>query len=149
MDDTTPSAVTRRFKVAVWRSVMEVHAAVLRAIEVELEKRHQLSLTEFDTLVNIPAEGARHGELSERVILSQSALSRLLDRLQGRGLVTRRGVPQDSRGVQIQLTDQGKALIRRAARTNADVVEEHFADRMSVEQLQCVFEIFGQLHDRK
>lgn len=136
---------SRRFKVAVWRSLMEVHQEVLAQIEIELEREHGLSGKEFDTLINIPTAGVRFRNLRERVILSQSALSRLVDRLETKGLVDRTPSEDDSRGIEIELTNAGRELARSAARTNAAVVERCFADRLSTEELETLSGIFTRL----
>ncbi|MEU6578774.1 MarR family transcriptional regulator [Streptomyces sp. NPDC046805] len=127
---------------------MEVHTTVLRKIERELAERHKLSISEFDTLVNIPLSGTRLRELKDRVVLSQSAISRLCDRLADRGLITRSPVDEDMRGAAIQLTDAGRKLLRSAVRTNAEVVEREFGDRLSEPQLESLREILDQLHTR-
>ncbi|SDG83591.1 DNA-binding transcriptional regulator, MarR family [Sinosporangium album] len=134
--ETTTSP--RGFKVAVWRSLMETHVFVLREIETELQQRHRLSLSEFDALVNIPAEGTRLVDLKKRVVLSQSAVSRLCDRLEQRGLVERIPCPEDQRGVEVRVTPAGRKLLRQAVRTNADVVERAFADHLSPAQLDAL-----------
>lgn len=142
---TSGPKVSRRHKVAVWRSLMEVHAAVLQEIENDLASEHGLSLNEFDTLVNIPAEGVRFRELTHRVILSQSALSRLVDRLEQRALVQRFAYEHDSRSVEIALTEVGRALKRAAAQTNAAAVEREFANRLSEAELDYLYDLFSGL----
>jgi DNA-binding MarR family transcriptional regulator len=135
-------------KVAMWRSLMEVHAAVLRTLEAELEAKHQLSVNEFDALVNIPSEGLRHRELTARVILSQSALSRLLDRLEERGLIERSGAASDGRGTQVRLTTAGRRLKAHAVRTNAEVVDREFSshlDARELDQLRAILAHFDGL----
>lgn len=131
--------------VAAWRTLMEVHAEVLRAIEAELQHRHGLSVSEFDALVNLPADGARHQELAQRVILSRSALTRLVDRLEERGLVTRQRFDSDLRGVRICLTQCGQQLRREAARTNARVVRRMFDDRLGADDIVTLAEILSRL----
>lgn len=126
---------------------MEVHETVLREIERELADRHRMTVSEFDTLVNIPRGGVRMRELTDRVVLSQSALSRLVDRLARRGLLEREGVAGDSRAVHIRLTECGRAEVRDAARTNAAVIERMFADRLSAEELEVLGAAFTRLHD--
>ncbi|MER7014250.1 MarR family transcriptional regulator [Saccharopolyspora sp. NPDC000359] len=137
--------MSRRFRVAVWRSMMEVHAAVLREIEADLADRHGLSVNEFDALINIPAGGVGLRELTDRVILSQSALSRLVDRLETRGLVVRVGAVGDFRAVDVELTAEGRKLARSAARTNAAAVERAFADRLSEAELEYLHEVFSRI----
>lgn len=146
MPRTGSAPSSRAFKVGVWRSLMEVHNTVLRKIEHELAERHRLSISEFDTLVNIPLKGTRLRELKDRVVLTQSAVSRLCDKLADRGLITRSPLEEDARGAMIHLTDAGRKVLRNAARTNAEVVERTFADRLSQTQLESLHEILDQLN---
>lgn len=114
---------------------MEVHARVLREIGRELTARHGLSVTEFDILVNLLPGAARQQELAERIILSQSGCSRLIARLARSGLVEKRPAATDRRGVEIRLTPDGRTVTVAAARTNAEVVEREFGDRLDADQL--------------
>ena len=139
------SRSVQRREVRTWRAFMEVHAMVLDQIGAELERRHQLTVSEFDTLVNIPLHGARMRVLAGRVILSKSALSRLVNRLQRRALVTKGEVAGDSRGVLISLTDEGRRLRRVAARTNADVVQQAFTSRLSRPESEALGAILDRL----
>ncbi|GLF99188.1 MarR family winged helix-turn-helix transcriptional regulator [Streptomyces yaizuensis] len=143
MPDSEP-AVPLAFKVGVWRSYMEVHQEVLAEIGRALDERHRLSVSEFDTLVNIPSAGARMKDLGKRTVLTQSAVSRMCDRLAKRGLVTRTPVAEDQRGALILLTDEGRAVRRAAVRTNAEVVDQTFAARLSGADLAAL----GAILDR-
>lgn len=136
---------SRQAKVGVWRSLMEVHEAVLREIESALAARHQMSVSEFDTLVNVPRTGVRLRELTDRVVLSQSAVSRLVERLERRGYLEREAVLGDSRAFHVRLTERGRKAIKSAARTNAEVVERLFADRVAPEELRVLDTIFTRL----
>lgn len=138
-------AITRRVKVDVWRSLMEVHAAVLSEIEVALDERHRLTVSEFDALINLPQRGLPLRELRDRVVLSQSALSRLMDRLERRAIVTRCDVASDSRAVLMRPTESGRKLTREAARTNAEVVERVFTDRLSPGEFTMLQDVFDRL----
>ncbi|QDY80711.1 MarR family transcriptional regulator [Streptomyces qinzhouensis] len=137
--------MSRSFKVGVWRSFMEIHHAVLGEIERKLSDRHRLSVSEFDALVNIPLAGTRLKELQERIVLTQSAVSRMADRLERRGLVTRAPVEGDQRGAMIELTEEGRKLLRAAVRTNAEVVESMFTDRLSKEELLALHGVLRRL----
>ncbi|MCX4662617.1 MarR family winged helix-turn-helix transcriptional regulator [Streptomyces uncialis] len=145
MARTNADAMSRPFKVGVWRTLMEVHNEVLREIERELADRHRLSVSEFDALVNIPLAGTRMKDLKHRIVLTASAVSRLCDRLSQRGLVTRTPVEEDQRGALIQLTDEGRKLLRAAVRTNAEVVERMFADRLTPDELRMLGGVLGRL----
>ncbi|WP_406340647.1 MarR family winged helix-turn-helix transcriptional regulator [Streptomyces sp. NBC_01578] len=82
------------------------------------------------------------------MVLTQSAVSRLCDKLADRGLITRSPLEEDARGAMTHLTDAGRKVLRNAARTNAEVVERTFADRLSQTQLESLHEILDQLTER-
>ncbi len=67
------------------------------------------------TLAEAPAEGVRPSDLAERVLLTKSGITRLVDRLVERGLIERRVCPTDRRGQLVALTPRGRHLLRRAA----------------------------------
>lgn len=114
--------------VGAWRSMLEVHAALIGELADAFQGQHDLSVSEFDVLVNLDVrQPIRHGELSERVILSRTALTRLVDRLVARGLVRRETDPVDQRAVRIGLTPAGRRLRADSARTNRRIVEAFFA----------------------
>ncbi|WP_445397222.1 MarR family winged helix-turn-helix transcriptional regulator [Streptomyces sp. LE64] len=137
--------VSRGFKVGVWRAYMEVNHQVLTAIERALADRHRLSISEFDVLVNIPLAGTRLKDLKERVVLTQSALSRLFDRLAQRGLLARSPLEEDQRGAMITLTEEGRKLLRAAVRTNAEVVERTFAGKLTDDELRTLDALVARL----
>ena len=108
--------------------MLEKHADLVDTLEAKLRADHGLTATEFDVLVNIPSTATiRHRELLDQIVLSRSALSRLLGRLESRGLVTQSSDSTDQRGVCAALTPDGLRLKRESARTNADVVRSAFA----------------------
>ncbi|WP_406327932.1 MarR family winged helix-turn-helix transcriptional regulator [Streptomyces sp. NBC_00203] len=99
-----------------WRDILAVHARTLCELDRELH-RHGLGASDFEVL-DVLADGTPSGggaafrvqEISERVHLSQSALSRLIGRLEKDGLVTRGMCEEDRRGVRVCLTPKGREL---------------------------------------
>lgn len=125
---------------------MQIHAEVLAAIEVKLRQRHDLSVTEFDALVHLPPTGGlRHQQLADRVILTRSALTRMVDRLAVRGLVTREPSSTDRRGVRICLTEDGRRTRRAAVRTNNEVVREVFGHLLEPTEAEVLVRILHRL----
>ncbi|MFJ8082454.1 MarR family winged helix-turn-helix transcriptional regulator [Streptomyces sp. NPDC096205] len=93
-----------------WRDILALHART----QCELDRalgQHGLCASDFEVL-DVLSEGGsyRVQEISERVHLSQSALSRLIARLEKDGLVERGLCPEDRRGVRVALTGKGRAL---------------------------------------
>ena len=111
--------------VGVWREIAARHAAVCSALERELGERHGLGVSDFEVLERL-AESADHQfraqELADAVHLSQSALSRLISRLEKSGLVERCLCDLDRRGIYVTLTEAGRQRYAEAAPTHRDVL---------------------------
>lgn len=111
--------------VGEWRELLDRHAAVSCALDKALHDRHQLGLSEFETLDRLVDAGGgdyRMSDLARDIHLSQSALSRTVDRLERDGLVTRGMCAHDRRAVFVCLTDQGRAVHAEALPTHRDVL---------------------------
>lgn len=117
-----------RAVVKQWRDVLACHATVSSALEHELGVKHGLGVSEFEVLERLaegPAdcEGLRVQELADVVHLSQSALSRLVGRLESAGLVTRAICAEDRRGIWVHLTDTGRERYLAARPTHRAVLK--------------------------
>jgi DNA-binding MarR family transcriptional regulator len=111
--------------VDAWRRMSACHAATCAALERELGERHGLGISDFEVLarlVEAPERHARAQELAEQVHLSQSALSRLVDRLVRHGLVTRCSCDLDRRGIFVQLSEAGLRRYTEAAPTHREIL---------------------------
>jgi DNA-binding MarR family transcriptional regulator len=111
--------------VAAWREVAACHAAACAALERELGERHGLGVSDFEVLerlVESQAHQFRAQDLAEAVHLSQSALSRLVDRLARHGLVERCSCEADRRGVYVALTEAGRRRHAEAVPTHREVL---------------------------
>ncbi|MEQ8147730.1 MarR family transcriptional regulator [Streptomyces sp. OP7] len=98
-----------------WRDILAVHARTQGEIDRALHP-YGLGASDFEVLHLLasstppPGELCRVQNLVGRVHLSQSALSRLIARLEKNGLVERSTCPTDRRGVYVQLTERGREL---------------------------------------
>jgi DNA-binding MarR family transcriptional regulator len=111
--------------VDVWRELAATHAAVSDALERELQDRHGLTVSEFEVLQRLaetPQQHSRMQDLADSVHLSQSALSRLIGRLETDGFVTRALCTEDRRGIYACLTAAGRQLVEQAEPTQASVL---------------------------
>jgi DNA-binding MarR family transcriptional regulator len=98
--------------VESWRALADRHARVTCALERVLQDEHGLGVSEFEVMERLAApdkDQHRMQDLAEAVYLSQSALSRLIGRLESEGLVTRAICSEDRRGIFACLTEQGRA----------------------------------------
>lgn len=152
--DTAPGE-TRQLpshdQLAAWRSFLRAHATITRALETELEIEQDLSLAAYDVLVQLseaPGHRLRMTELAEAVLLSRSGVTRLVDRMEGSGLVVRSRVAGDGRGVAAELTEAGYARLRTASRTHLAGVHRHFAARLDADDLCAIERVSRLLVDR-
>jgi DNA-binding MarR family transcriptional regulator len=113
-----------------WRDLLERHARVTCALEHALEHEHGLGVSEFevlDQLATAKKDNRRIQELADAVHLSQSALSRVVARLEDQGLVTRSMCTEDRRGIYACLTDAGRERYAKARPTHRQVLEENLS----------------------
>ena len=119
-----------------WHALLQVSSRVLRELDRRLELEHGISVNEFDVLINLDnlAGGRlRMTDLANAVMLSSGGLTRLVGRLEQRGLVRRDPDPEDGRGLVASLTREGRARFAKARLTHDTVIREllgaHLADR--------------------
>lgn len=121
-----------------WHSFLLAHHRVIRQLDEELMREHGLPLGSYEVLLFLqraPGRCLRMSELAERVLLSPSGLTRLVDRLVKDGLVERSPAPDDARSVHAHLTEAGMQRFRVAARTHGRGIREHFSGRLSGAEL--------------
>ena len=102
-------------RIEPWRAFLQAHARVTRRLDEELRAEHDLSLAEYDALLTIadaPDRRIRMRQLADRVILSKSGVTRLIDRLVLDGLVQRDACLSDARGAEAVLTPAGLDRLR-------------------------------------
>jgi DNA-binding MarR family transcriptional regulator len=128
-------------ELRVWQAFLHAHHRVTRKLDAELREAHGLPLNAYDVLLRLaraPGRRLRMSELAERVMMSPSGLTRVVDRLVDDGLVRRERFEPDARVMLAHLTDQGRQLLRRAARTHLRGIREHFTGQLSQAQLVAV-----------
>jgi DNA-binding MarR family transcriptional regulator len=121
-------------RLSAWHSFLRAHARVVRELERELQSEQKLALTDYDVLVQLAAADMhrlRMSDLADRLVLSRSGATRLIDRLVAEGLVERASCESDRRGQWAALTDAGYQRLRAAAPTHLRGVATHFLDRLS------------------
>lgn len=125
-------------ELAAWRGLLVAHGRVIAALDDELERAHGLPLSSYEVLLQLslaPGQSLRMGDLAERLLLSRSGLTRLVDRLVGRGLLERHSCPSDRRGTYARLTPDGARRFEEARPTHLRGVREHFLSRLRPQDL--------------
>jgi len=128
-------------ELAAWRGLLRTHAALVRDLDAELQAQHDLSLHEYEVLLTLAdaAEGRmRMSELATAVVLSQSGLTRLVDRLVRDGSVARVRCEGDRRGLNAELTDAGRRRYLEARTSHLSGVRSRFLGYFSYVELSTL-----------
>lgn len=134
--------------VPVWVGMLRVQREVVNALDAALQAQHHLSLSAFEVLLHLsylPERRMRLTALAESVVLTQSGISRLIDRLEQAGLVRREPFPGDARGAYAVLTEDGLARLRAAEATHIAVVRAQFLDHLSVAERTTLARVWERL----
>jgi DNA-binding MarR family transcriptional regulator len=121
-----------------WRGLLRVHAALVKALDAELVAEHDLPLSSYEVLITLqasPGRRCRMAELADRVLLSRSGMTRLVDRLEREGLLERHTCTSDGRGCYAVLTEAGEELLARARPTHLHGVRRRFLRHFEDEEL--------------
>jgi DNA-binding MarR family transcriptional regulator len=138
MPSTVPQELSAA-ELAAWRGFLRVHSAVAKRLDAQLESEHALPLSSYEVLISLqsaPARRLRMAELADRVLLSRSGMTRLVDRLERDGLLARDSCAADARGCFAVLTDAGHELLARARATHLDGVRRAFLAHLGEDDLQ-------------
>jgi DNA-binding MarR family transcriptional regulator len=132
-----------------WEALLSAHATLMKQFAAE-DIWGDISMREYDVLYTLSKchEPVRLGELNRHVLLSQPALSRLVDRLADRGLVQRQHDPADRRGVRLSLTPAGRGLQRQVGREHARSVARAMAAGLTPGELRQLETICLKLADQ-
>jgi DNA-binding MarR family transcriptional regulator len=128
-------------EMRAWQALLHAYHQVIRTLDRELRDEHELPLAAYDVLLRLagaPGRSLRMTDLAQRVMLSPSGVTRLVDRLVAKGFVQRRPDLDDARVALACLTEEGLRQLRRAARTHLRGIREHFTGRLGETQLRNV-----------
>ncbi len=146
----TPGPTADDPRLDSWRSFLQAHARLTRRLDEELQAAHHLSLAEYDALVQLagtPDQRLRMSALADRVLLSRSGITRLVDRLEAGGMVRRSACPTDARGAEAILTAEGLERLRDASRTHLGGVERYFLGVVSASDQAAIKRGLGRVID--
>ena len=142
------SGIVEEPGIGAWRTFLQSHARITRRLDEELQAAHGLSLAEYDALLQIahsPGRRVRMNVLANRVLLSRSGITRLVDRLEAAGSVERVACNTDARGQEAVLTASGLDRLRTAADTHLDGVRRYFLERLDATDLDSLERSLGRV----
>jgi len=149
-DEPQPRLTAHDPRLETWRAFLRAHALLTRRLDEDLRSGEGLTLGEYSALLQVaeaPGRALRMNQLATGIFLSRSGVTRLIDRLEADGLITRSTCTDDGRGALAVLTDAGLARLRDAARTHLDGIAQYFLDVVpdgDLELLAATFRAIGE-----
>jgi DNA-binding MarR family transcriptional regulator len=135
-------------ELGAWRGLVRVHAALARELDAELDERHGMPLSSYEVLRSLSREPngrLRMAELAEHVLLSRSGMTRLIDRLEREGMVSRSTCDKDGRGCYAGLTERGREAVEQARSTHIAVVRAGFLRHFSQDEMRELAMLFERV----
>jgi len=124
-------------RLDAWRGLLVTHAALVRRLNEELEDEQGLPLAWYEVLLHLneaPQGSLRMGDLARRALLTPSGLTRLVDRMEGAGLVERKACGDDRRGSWAALTPAGRKKLKDASPVHERGVDQYFARHLTKDE---------------
>lgn len=124
---------------------MRTYTTIMPVLECEMREAQDLPLIWYNVLTHLSHDsngGLRLQELAEAIGLSQSGLTRLLDRMGEAGLVAREPCADDRRGALAVITPEGKTVLEQAAPTYLRGIDKHFLRHLSDKDVTALYEAF-------
>jgi len=137
--------------LTAWRSFLRAHAAAVSAIEADLNRRGLVQLTWYDLLVAVnsaPEGRLRMSELADKLVLTRSNATRLVDKMEMAQLVERHRAEEDRRGALVVLTSAGRMSLRRAWPVYAAGINRYFAARLKDRELDAMAAALSRIDSR-
>jgi DNA-binding MarR family transcriptional regulator len=138
--------------VDAWIALMRAQQTALLKIERAFREAELPPLAWYDLLWELDragAEGLRPFELEERILIAQSNISRLIDRLTERGYVVRERSEEDGRGQRVRITATGRELRRRMWPIYAQALREAVGSRLTEREALMVATQLAKLADKR
>jgi len=138
----------QRPSLDAWVGLLRSSSAVTRALNAELVADHALTINDYEVLLHLarePERRLRRVDLAERLVLTASGITRLLDGLERAGYVTKAQCTSDARVTYAVLTDDGLEKLRDASETHVAGIRELFESRFTDEELQTLAGLLARL----
>jgi DNA-binding MarR family transcriptional regulator len=138
----------RGIELEAWINFLRAHAAVTRQFNAELLATHGLTINDYDVLAQLaraPEQSLKRVDLSERVLLTPSGITRLLKGLETAGYVSNRPCAEDARVTYAVLTPEGQAKLDEARKTHVASVRALFSERFEKDELETLASLLERL----
>jgi DNA-binding MarR family transcriptional regulator len=135
-------------EIQAWVALLRAHATSIRRFNAELLSEHGLTLNDYEVLLHLSLaeeRKLRRVDLAERVLLTASGITRLLDGLERAGYVEKGYCTYDARVTYAILTEPGLEKLREAAQTHIAGVNELLGENLGETQLSLLATLLAQV----
>lgn len=144
----TSQVLTTQTSTAVFSRLIRAHASLSRELSARLITEHGLTINDYEALLHL-AHADEHGmkrvDLAEKLMLTPSGVTRLLDGLERDGWVRKGQCDSDARVTYAVLTNEGRERLESAGRTHIAQIREIFESRYSADELEQLVDLLGRL----
>jgi DNA-binding MarR family transcriptional regulator len=138
-----------------WLLMIRTMNRINRQLAADMRHENDHRINEYDVLVNLlyasqPDKGLRMQDLADRVIISNSGMTRLVDRLVKKGYVARRTGDENRREVYVTLTDSGRTLAQSLTEAHQARVQSYVMQHITPDErhtLQAVFRRIAEANE--
>jgi DNA-binding MarR family transcriptional regulator len=141
-------ASRERPAVKAWVALLRAHAALTRELNADLVHRHGLTINDYEVLLHLARADERRlrrVDLADRLLLTASGITRLLDGLESAGYVEKARCQSDARVTYAVLTDAGLAKLREASDAHVADIRSVFESRYSENELETLEDLLARL----
>ena len=144
---TQPLSIEVGPAVRAWTRLLRAHATTTRLLSAQLHAEHGLTINDYEALYILErAEGRRmkRVDLAQRLLLTPSGVTRLLEGLEAAGLVERVSCPTDLRVAYAQLTEAGRKKLEAASCSHVGSIRALFEEHLSPEEIDELADTLGR-----
>jgi DNA-binding MarR family transcriptional regulator len=141
-------AFERERELNAWVNLLRAHAALTRGLSAGLVNTHGLTINDYEVLLHLwrePEHRLRRVDLADRLLLTASGITRLLDGLERAGYVCKARCDNDARVTYAVLTDAGAAKLEEASATHLREIRKVFGDRFDEDELETLAGLLARL----
>ena len=121
-------------KVQLFGLLLETNARLSRSLGLELEAECELPLAWFDVLLQLrrsPVGRLKMNEIADAIVHSSGGTTRLVDRIEEAGLVSRQSCPSDRRAIHVAITDAGNEKLDQALNVHLEYLDDSLAKQLT------------------
>jgi DNA-binding MarR family transcriptional regulator len=138
-----------RERLVAWRTFWESAMWLLDVFDAEMQRDAGISLRWYDVLIHVEEapDGLRMNELADQILTSKSGLTRVIDRMEEAGLVTRFRPPDDRRAILVRLTEEGVRVMEHARAYHRHGIEQYFSRHLDDDEIESLAVALGKVRE--